>query len=188
MARSWMLGQQLPAEDTSKYGWLIEGSLVAYNHSGGRQAILQMFRTRTGITPLSTSMTDGVTWSRVKDTAVPNPNSKVSNIALPDGSILMALNDSPNARSPLTISRSRDGGFSWDRVALLEDEPSASFHYPAIFYHSDSGKVFVAYTVGYPSVLINDSSAARDAWENGSQLTMGRLRMAFASHRWTHMR
>jgi hypothetical protein len=73
-----MLGQQLPVEDTTKYGWLIEGSLVAYNHSGGRQAIAQVFRTRTGVTPISISMTDGVTWSRVRDTTLPNPNSKVN--------------------------------------------------------------------------------------------------------------
>jgi hypothetical protein len=72
-----MLAQALAVEDTTTHGWLIEGSLVAFNRSDGREALLQMFRTRTGVIADSTSVNDGVTWSPVKDTTVPNPNAKV---------------------------------------------------------------------------------------------------------------
>jgi hypothetical protein len=60
--------------------------------------------------------------------------------ALPDGTLLLALNPNATARSPLALAASRDGGATWRRVAVLEDDPLGNFHYPtAIFLPGRGG-------------------------------------------------
>ena len=40
---------------------------------------------------------------------------------LPDGSLLMALNENPLLRTDLSLVRSTDGGTSWTQLAVIED-------------------------------------------------------------------
>ena len=63
-------------------------------------------------------------------------------IALPNNTLVVAYNDSPNKRSPLRLATSTDGGLTWTKGALIEDDPEGSFHYPALLY--DAKKVSVA--------------------------------------------
>lgn len=60
-------------------------------------------------------------------------------ISVPNNTLVVAYNDSPNKRSPLRLSVSTDGGLTWTRSALIEDDPEGSFHYPALMY--DAKKV-----------------------------------------------
>ena len=60
-------------------------------------------------------------------------------ISLPNNTLVAAFNDSPNKRTPLRLATSVDGGVTWIRQALIEDDPVGSFHYPALLY--DAKKV-----------------------------------------------
>ncbi len=60
-------------------------------------------------------------------------------IAIPNNMLVVAYNDSPNKRSPLRLATSTDGGLTWTKGALIEDDPEGSFHYPALLY--DAKKV-----------------------------------------------
>ena len=52
---------------------------------------------------------------------------------LPDGSLLMALNEHPSLRTNLSLVRSTDGGASWTRLAVVEDaQDGAQFSYPTV--------------------------------------------------------
>lgn len=57
-------------------------------------------------------------------------------LALPNNTLLMVYNDSPTKRTPLVLGMSHSGGANWTRVAVLEDDPVGSFHYPALLYDS----------------------------------------------------
>ena len=47
---------------------------------------------------------------------------------------MAAYDDSQLKRSPLRLATSTDGGITWKRAALIEDDPEGSFHYPALLY------------------------------------------------------
>ena len=55
-------------------------------------------------------------------------------IAIPNNTIVVAYNDSPNKRSPLRLATSKDGGVTWVKAAVIENDPEGSFHYPALLY------------------------------------------------------
>jgi BNR repeat-like domain len=48
-------------------------------------------------------------------------------IALPGGELLLAFNDHKVNRTPLSLALSRDGGATWTRVAVLEDDPEGAY-------------------------------------------------------------
>ncbi len=53
---------------------------------------------------------------------------------LPNNTLLTAYNDSPTRRTPLALATSTNGGKAWTRVAVVEDAPDGSFHYPNVLY------------------------------------------------------
>ena len=55
-------------------------------------------------------------------------------ISLPNNTLVAAFNDSPDKRTPLRLATSTNGGVTWTRQALIEDDPVGSFHYPALLY------------------------------------------------------
>ena len=55
-------------------------------------------------------------------------------ISLPNNTLVAAFNDSPDKRTPLRLATSTNGGVTWTRQALIEDDPTGSFHYPALLY------------------------------------------------------
>ena len=55
-------------------------------------------------------------------------------ITLPNNTLVAAYDDSQVKRSPLRLATSTDGGLTWKRAALIEDDPEGSFHYPALLY------------------------------------------------------
>lgn len=113
-------------------------------HGGGHlQAI---GRTRKHGIFQTHSRDNGLTWSRLEPTGLPNPNSGTDAVTLRDGRHLLVYNDSdtPKVRFPLSVAVSADGQ-RWEKVLDLETEPPGEYSYPAVIQASD-GRVHVSYT------------------------------------------
>ncbi|HEY0666202.1 MAG TPA: sialidase family protein [Gallionella sp.] len=93
-----------------------------------QQAIILM--RHTGATPkrvIATSTYDaGMHWSTPEKTALPNPDAAVAGVALPDGRLLLALNDTETNREVLSLTASSDGGATWQTLMQLEDQRNRS--------------------------------------------------------------
>jgi len=97
----------------------------------------------------SSSHDDGVTWSPVVDTDIPNPGSGLEVIALRDGPWVMVYNDIERGRHSLVVALSDDEGQSWKWKRHLEldtrEKGAGSFHYPSIIQARD-GTLHVTYS------------------------------------------
>jgi predicted neuraminidase len=97
----------------------------------------------------SASRDDGVTWSPVVDTEIPNPGSGLEAIVLRNGSWAMVYNDTERGRHSLVIALSEDEGKTWKWKRHLERDTRAtgagSFHYPSIIQTRD-GTLHVSYS------------------------------------------
>lgn len=89
-----------------------------------QQALVLM--RRSGASPkrvIATLTTDaGRHWSVPAKTALANPDAAISGVALPDGRILLALNNTEHERDALSLVVSADGGATWKTVYQLEDQ------------------------------------------------------------------
>lgn len=69
------------------------------------------------------STTDGgVSWSAAVRSPLSNPDAALTAVVLADGRLLAALNDQESGRDNLALMLSADGGASWRRLAILEDQ------------------------------------------------------------------
>ncbi|MBI5625734.1 MAG: exo-alpha-sialidase [Nitrosomonadales bacterium] len=72
---------------------------------------------------IATSTEDaGQHWSVPAKTTLANPDAAVSGVVLPDGRILLALNDTEAGRGALSLAISSDNGATWKTVYQLEDQ------------------------------------------------------------------
>jgi predicted neuraminidase len=117
-------------------------------HANGRLQVL--CRTREGVISTSFSDDDGETWSPMKATSLPNPNSGIEVVTLRDGRHLLIYNhlgtgkNSWGRRGLLNLALSEDG-VHWHKAAVLEREEKSEFSYPAII-QADDGLVHLTYT------------------------------------------
>jgi predicted neuraminidase len=117
----------------------------------GESEILAFGRTKQQRMFFARSVDCGAAWSSVALTDLPNPNSGVDGVVLPDGRLLVAYNDGKGSverweagREELAIALSNEG-MSWEKVLTLEIEPGSEFSYPSVIQGSD-GLVHVVYT------------------------------------------
>ena len=102
-------------------------------------------RTAGGVIGRTDSTDGGKTWSKIEDTGLPNPNSGIDLVKHGDA-LLMVWNPRGKnwgARTPLTLSVSKDNGKTWQGIAHLETEPG-EYSYPAIVETEDG--VAISYT------------------------------------------
>ena len=99
----------------------------------------------------SWSADNGITWSPLTSTILPNNNSGIDAISLADGRFLLVYNhvrpargQSKGARTSLNVAVSEDGK-TWYATLVLEDSPVSQYSYPSVIQTSD-GKVHVVYT------------------------------------------
>src|SRR6185295_18648235 len=105
---------------------------------------MHLLLTVSGIQYSRTTTDQGLTWSALQMTPLPNPNAGIDAVALSDGRVLVVYNHTPSGRSPLNIAVSNDGG-SWQAALVLENQAAKEFSYPAIIQTRD-GLVHVTYT------------------------------------------
>lgn len=89
-----------------------------------QQALVLMRRSGTSPKRVIATTTDdaGQHWSPSEKTALANPDAAISGVVLPDGRILVALNNIEDGRDALSLVISADGGATWKTVYQLEDQ------------------------------------------------------------------
>jgi predicted neuraminidase len=127
-----------PIEDPQKFGAIQPTILI---HSNG--ALQAFCRSQNGKIVETWSINDGLTWTPLAATALPNPNSGIDAVSLHDGRHLLVYNHTTRGRSPLNVAATRDGR-TWQAAFVLESEPG-EYSYPAIIQTSD-GLVHTTYT------------------------------------------
>ena len=96
----------------------------------------------------SQSTDDGISWSPVVLSQLPNPGSGIDAVRLANGHWVMAYNDTTDHRKSLAVALSDDEGRTWKWNRHLEHDESdryGKFHYPAVIQSRD-GKIHVVYS------------------------------------------
>ena len=101
-------------------------------------------RTKQDVITESWSGDKGGTWSRMKSTGLPNPNSGLDAVMLQDGRALLVYNHATSGRGTLNVAISPDGR-RWLAAGVLENTSGAEFSYPAVIETEDR-LVHVTYT------------------------------------------
>jgi predicted neuraminidase len=100
----------------------------------------------TGRVFLAGSSDRGRTWSESRASDLPNVDSGVCALRLPDGRLLCAVNDAPNRkRENLRLALSADEGKTWQYIATLIEERGENFDYPYMILGRD-GRVRMLYS------------------------------------------
>jgi predicted neuraminidase len=88
---------------------------------------------------MSESKDEGVTWSPVVDSDIPNPGSSVEVVRLRSGQWCMINNDTGKGRHSLAVWLSDDEGATWKWKRHIELDPSGkgSYSYPSLLQTSD---------------------------------------------------
>jgi predicted neuraminidase len=110
---------------------------------GKKLRIFVRSTSRIGKICAADSSDDGRTWTELKPTDLPNPNSGIDAVGLKDGRVLLVYNHTQKGRTPLNLAVSASGD-KWNNFLALESEPG-EFSYPAIIQGAD-GDVHVTYT------------------------------------------
>lgn len=118
-------------------------------HKDGKLQALCRSRDRAVLETWSND--NGLTWSPLTKTGLPNNNSGTDAVTLADGRELLVYNhvlppgkEVKGARTPLNVAISKDGK-TWYAALILEDSPISQYSYPAVIQTSD-GLVHFVYT------------------------------------------
>ncbi len=110
-----------------------DGTLVAYMRDNGPPP--QRLH-------MSSSEDNGLTWSPVRDSELPNPGSGADTVTMRNGHWAIAYNDTENGRHSLAISISADEGKNWQYTRAVERDMrdrriATSSGYPSIIQGRD---------------------------------------------------
>jgi len=118
-------------------------------HPDGKLQILNRSTTKMILTSWSTD--NGRTWSKFKESQLPNNNSGIDGVTLKDGRHVLVYNHiKPTKkwgdRNKLNMAISKDG-INWEAAVLLENDPDpdTEYSYPAVI-QSDDGMIHITYT------------------------------------------
>ena len=129
--RNWKFSEPLvgPGNIQASIAKKADGTLVAYMRDNGPAPK----RLHT-----STSKDDGLTWSPVRDSSLPNPGSGADIVTMRNGRWALAYNDTEDGRHSLAVSISTDEGKSWRHTRHIE---------------RDTRDRQIATDSGYPSII-----------------------------------
>jgi len=137
-----------------------DGTLVAYMRDNG-SAPKRLH--------ISASRDQGLTWSPVRDSELPNPGSGADIVTLRDGHWVLAYNDTERGRESLAVSLSTDEGKTWSHTRHLEsgspEKSSPSAAYPSIIQGAD-GSLHVVYSFHGTSKTIKHARFT-ESWLQG---------------------
>lgn len=98
---------------------------------------------KTARVVIADSMDYGKTWTQGRPIDVPNPNSGIDALALPDGRVVLIYNNTTTGRTPLNLAVSTDGEH-FRMFKTLEDAPG-EYSYPALV-QAANGDLLMTYT------------------------------------------
>jgi predicted neuraminidase len=128
LGRTW---ERLPALKAPwRFGAIQPGILVWPD-----DRLQLLCRSRHGVLAEAWSGDAGRSWTRLRPTGLPNPDSGIDALVLEDGRGLLVYNDARTARTPLRLALSEDGR-RWQPALVLEDGPG-EFSYPAVIQGRD---------------------------------------------------
>ena len=132
------------ASDTSV--GVIQPTII--RHPDGK---LQMLcRSRQNLIYQTWSSDNGLHWSKLTPTSLPNPNSGIDAVSLDNGNFVLVYNpllhgnEWFNGRNVLNVAVSKDG-INWKDVYRLENKKEGEFSYPAVIQASDK-TINITYT------------------------------------------
>lgn len=105
-----------------------------------------LMRSSEGFIYRSDSQDYGSTWCEGYKTVLPNNNSGIDLVKIPDGRIFLVYNPvgvNWGPRYPLELAVSDDNARTWRNILTLEQEPG-EYSYPAVICHDDS--LLITYT------------------------------------------
>lgn len=154
----WLEGQAFPSgEGATSVVWDAEqGALrlpqathgviqpTAWEWAPGRVRMLMRATATIGAVCLADSLDYSRTWSPLRRTNIPNPNSGLDAVRLADGRIVLACNPTREGRTPLALLVSYDNGETWPVHLDLETVPG-EYSYPSIIQGRD-GRIHCVYT------------------------------------------
>ena len=130
-----------------------DGTLVAFMRENGVKEKVRV----------SESNDDGETWGPVGVSELPNPGAGVDGLRLANGKWLLVYNDTTQGRNRLAVSLSNDEGHTWPITRHLEDQPTGSYHYPAVTQGAD-GTIHVIYSYFVESGKSMKHAAFDESW------------------------
>lgn len=137
---------RLPAEMLEKYDTLISRGIIQPTVWETEAGIHALMRSSEGFV-FRTDSTDGINWTQPQAIELPNNNSGIDAVPLPNGRIILACNpvsDNWGKRTPLSLFLSRDNGFHFELLTHLVTCSRGGYAYPALQY--DCGKLHISYT------------------------------------------
>lgn len=143
------------------------------NHPNGKLQILCRSKNKEILSAWSED--NGKSWTDLKPTGLPNPNSGTDAVTLKDGRHVLVYNhikpeETWGDRNILNFSVSKDG-INWDAAVLLENDTNkdGEYSYPAVIQSSD-GMIHITYTWNrklIKHVVINPEKMATKSILNG---------------------
>lgn len=135
--RAWRQVGTIPGERT-------EQPALLQRQDGTLLALLRPWGSAPPCVLASRSADNGRTWKPAEPTAFPCPHAALDAVRLADGRFVMAWNNDPQRRNPLTLAMSEDEGETWPYVRdIVTGE--GQFHYPAILQSRD-GRLHLSFT------------------------------------------
>jgi len=140
--RTWHFSEPLvgPGNIQPSIAIKADGALVAYMRDNGPPP--QRLH-------VSESADNGVTWSMVRDSQLPNPGAGADVVTLANGHWALAYNDTEDGRHSLAIALSTDEGRTWPHTRHLEHDlrgaQATRSHYPSIIQGRD-GALHIVYS------------------------------------------
>jgi predicted neuraminidase len=119
----------------------------------GDGRLIAFFRDATSAHRIQRSdSADGITWSPVAPTSLPNPGGGLEAIALASGALAIIYNDKESSpRDRLAVSISADQGQTWQWTRHLENAPGQRFDYPSLVQGRD-GSLHATYSYNLKTI------------------------------------
>lgn len=118
-----------------------------------RTGLHALIRSDAGFIYRSDSEDNGRTWSAAYPTSLPNNNSGIDLVRLPDGKIALVCNpvsENWGKRTPISVFVSSDNGLTWEKALDLEAS-DGEYSYPAVIYAD--GLLHITFTYQRKSVM-----------------------------------